>query len=126
MVLSSIPALGGYPTWNHAHTVPPVAVPYTSPENAPVGETGWQPAAPKAPIVGTAVGEKWAAVGEDTPAELLSEGVQAHARASANSVATAPRDIRVRTIFIASIPRGPRGGSTDLQLVKPDRAPLTI
>src|SRR5665213_876708 len=78
---------------NHAHTVPPVAVPYTSPENAPVGETGWQPAAPRTPTVGTGVGEKWAAVGEEAPAGPLSDGVQAHATASAKNVAIAPRDI---------------------------------
>src|ERR1700693_5232010 len=93
---------------NHAHTVPPVAVPYTSPENAPDGETGRQPAAPSAPTVGNGVGEKWAVLGEETPAGPLSDGMQAHATASAKNVAIAPRDIRVHTTSIAYTRRAPR------------------
>jgi hypothetical protein len=83
---------------NHAHTVPPVAVPYTSPENAPDGETGRQPAAPRTPTVGTGVGEEWAVLGAETLAGLVWDGVQAHATASASPAAIAPRDFRVRTI----------------------------
>lgn len=99
---------------NHAHTVPPFAVPKTSPENAPGGDTGRQPAAPKAPIVGAGVGEELVADGEETVEELGADGVHATASTTASTAALTPRDIRVRTSFRMYTPPASHRFHTDL------------
>jgi hypothetical protein len=80
---------------NQAHTVPPVAVPWTSPAKAPEGEAGAHPAA--------ANGEGWV-VGEDPLDGLPCEGAQANAI----TATTAPAEIRVLTTYIAYTPHLPR------------------
>jgi hypothetical protein len=88
-VMSSIPAVGGY-TVNHAQTVPLLAVPYTSPGNAPPdGDAGRHPATPNGWGVGVVA--TCMAVG-DAPPELLPDGAQAQAMASASSDAIESRD----------------------------------
>src|ERR1700730_7391169 len=77
---------------NQAHTVPPVAVPWTSPGKAPAGEAGAPPPA--------ANGEG-RVVAEDPLDGLPCEGVQAIAM----TAASVPAEIRVRTICIRYTPR---------------------
>jgi hypothetical protein len=72
---------------NQAHIVPPAAVPYTSAANAPDGDAGWQPAAPRGAGVRTVVvlGEMLALLG--------AEGAHASNIANPNAVAMAHRNI---------------------------------
>jgi hypothetical protein len=80
---------------NQAHTVPPVAVPWTSPGKAPDGEAGVHPAA--------AIGEG-RAVAEDPLDGLPCEGAQANAI----TATSAPGEIRILTTYIAYTPHPPR------------------
>lgn len=112
---------------NHAHTVPPVAVPKTSPENAPAGDTGRQPAAPSAPITGVGVGEELIAEGEETVEELGLDDVQATATIIASTAAFMPRDVSVRMISSTYTPRASRRFHCNLRLAEcTHRAILTM
>jgi|ERR1700674_240041 len=77
---------------NHAHTVPPVAVPYTSASNAPDGEAGWQPGAP------SGVCEPTVAVLGEMRSRLVRGGAHATKMANANAVANAALDINSPSI----------------------------
>src|ERR1700736_6108456 len=72
---------------NKAQTVPPVAVPLTSPGSAPDGGDSWQPV-----------------VADDLLDGLPCEGAQANAI----TTTSAPAEIRILTTYIAYTPHPPR------------------
>src|ERR1700674_1074077 len=76
---------------NHAHTVPFVDVPKTSPADAADGDAGRHPAAPTGPIVGAGVGDPWVArgVGEATLEWLAADEPQADTAVNNSRVAPA-------------------------------------
>ena len=71
---------------NQAHTVPPVAVPWTSPEKAPAGEAAWHPVA----------------------ADDFLDGLQCEVLlANAITATSTPAEVRFRTTCTAYTPHPP-------------------